>query len=829
METTQVSPGLQKPSFAKIAATASKENAPLTSARRPAAPLGQEQAHPMTKQADTATTTNAHDTVANGSCSATEAGSKNVGLAPELGSPMKPLPHDPVANGLKDVQFGARTPSLVVNGSGSHPIDRFKSAIKDGSDESQRADSNSELGTKPASLDGKSITSGTTFALDEKESLRPDDSASVKAAAAEDDDSFSFRGPFLPNSRMGSDLAARAKGLQIGDHVATERRAPQVVSGSVSQGVVTPQSATSDPPQVPAANLTSDLSNYMNAVHGQSPDEKLLEAMSSQKDRLFLLRLEAELIKFVQNSKEPFMDFPPSNSFCRMLTHKLADYYHMTHQYEPRIGSVRIFRTPYARVPESLASIGVPEPVSETPPPVMLPRKIMRRGEDVESGTVSGAVYKVTSEDGSDGKEKSALANQKLSREQREEAYKQARERIFGNSEKTGESTPDNEAENGMSRASSVSAKDRASGAKRGKVNKQRRDDSDSLDSRHLYGPFGPQQSWVQQPQFPPHPGSQYPAPMPPTYVNQMQTAYTAPGQAYPPPAVHSGYPAYPNMAPYQAQPPAPQAQQPPPPPPPPPPMQPTQHRPQMLPSPNLSSYGAPVPVSVPTQPGWQQGFNGGPAPPMVPAPAPAPMPAAAPNPASYSPRGMSASSGVPYAYGQLPAHMNPNDPKSQHPIPGSYNRHAFNPKTQSFVPGGGMASMQQPQPSFSAPGSHHNSPQIGSPRLSYVGYQQPGPPGPYGGPAGYGMARQGSNNSAPLYHAPPPQHPQHPQHMMQSSPGVPYIPPQPPHQAVVQTPIQHHIPNKPVAPQGPAGQTFSHLPHYGNPATLPQKPKTGI
>ncbi|KAM0648866.1 hypothetical protein ACHAO3_006299 [Verticillium nonalfalfae] len=399
----------------------------------------------------------------------------------------------------------------------------------------------------------------------------------------------------------------------------------------------------------------------------------------------------------------------------------------------------------------------------------------MRRGEDVESGTVNGMLSKVTSEDGSDGKEKSALANQKLSREQREEAYKQARERIFGNSEKTGESTPDNEAENGMSRASSVSAKDRASGVKRGKV----------------------------------------------------QTAYTAPGQAYPPPAMHSGYPAYPNMAPYQAQPPAPQAQQPPPPPP--PPMQPTQHRPQMLPSPNLSSYGAPVPVSVPTQPGWQQGFNGGPAPPMVPAPVPAPMPATAPNPASYSPRGMAASSGVPYAYGQLPAHMNPNDPKSQHPIPGSYNRHAFNPKTQSFVPGGGMAPMQQPQPSFSAPGSHHNSPQIGSPHLSYVGYQQPGPPGPYGGPAGYGMARQGSNNSAPLYHAPPPQHPQHPQHMMQSSPGVPYMPPQPPHQAVVQNPIQHHIPNKPVAPQGPAGQTFSHLPHYGNPATLPQKPNTGI
>ncbi|KAM0335835.1 hypothetical protein ACHAQA_000885 [Verticillium albo-atrum] len=809
METAQVSPGLHKPSFAKIAATASKETSPLASVRRLAAAPGQDQAYPTTHQ-DTATNTtnDIHTTVANGT---TPQGGAALGDEAQANPPGP----DPIANGLKDLALGTRTPSLVVNGSGSNPIDRSKPAIKDGSDDSQRADSNSELGTKPASLDGKSITSGTTFALDEKESLRPDDSASVKAAAAEDDDSFSFRGPFLPSSRMGSDLAARAKGLQIGDHIAAERRLPQVASGSLSQGVITPQSATSDPPQVPAANSTSDLSNYMNAVNGQAPDEKLLEAMASLKDRLFLLRLEAELIKFVQNSKEPFMDFPPSNSFCRMLTHKLADYYHMTHQYEPRVGSVRIFRTPYARVPDSLASIGVPEPVSETPPPpVMLPRKIMRRGEDVESGTLSGSVSKVTSEDGSDGKDKSAPANQKLSREQREEAYKQARERIFGIADKTGESTPDNEPENGMSRASSVSAKDRINGGKRGKVNKQRRDDTDSLDSRHLYGPFGPQQSWVQQPQYSPHPGSQYPAPMPPTYGSQMQPAYTPPGQGYPPPAMHSGYPAYPNMSPYQAPPPAPQAQ-------PPPPMQPAQHRPQMMPSPNMSPYGAPVPV--PTQPGWQQGYNAAPAPPLAPAPAPAP--AAAPNPASYSPRGMS-SSGVPYAYGQLPSHMHPNDPKSQHPIPGSYNRHAFNPKTQSFVPGGGMAPMQQPQPSYSAPGSHHNSPQIGSPHLSYAGYQQPGPPGPYGGPAGYGMARQGSNNSAPLYHAPPPQHPQH---MMQPGPGMPFLPQQPPHQAITQNPPPHHIPNKPVAPQGQGGQTFSHLPHYGNPATLPQKPVTGI
>jgi hypothetical protein len=94
-----------------------------------------------------------------------------------------------------------------------------------------------------------------------------------------------------------------------------------------------------------------------------------------------------------------------------MLTHKLADYYHMTHQFEPRIQSVRIFRTPYARVPESLANLGIPEPKVEAPAPAVLPRKIMRRGE--ENGTGSGSPSKAASEVGNDGKEKGATSNQK--------------------------------------------------------------------------------------------------------------------------------------------------------------------------------------------------------------------------------------------------------------------------------------------------------------------------------------------------------------------------------------------------------------------------------
>ena len=105
-------------------------------------------------------------------------------------------------------------------------------------------------------------------------------------------------------------------------------------------------------------------------------------------------------------AREPYMDLPPSNSFCRMLTHRLADYYHMTHSYEAAAGAVRIFRTPFCRIPASLSSLAASTPNSSSPAPVLLPRKIMRRGEDGEFGPYSAGPSKPTSEAGSDSKDK---------------------------------------------------------------------------------------------------------------------------------------------------------------------------------------------------------------------------------------------------------------------------------------------------------------------------------------------------------------------------------------------------------------------------------------
>lgn len=57
----------------------------------------------------------------------------------------------------------------------------------------------------------------------------------------------------------------------------------------------------------------------------------------------------------------------------------------------------------------------------------------MRRGEDGEFAPSSANPSKPTSEAGSDPKDKPANSKERMTREEREEAYNRARQRIFGN------------------------------------------------------------------------------------------------------------------------------------------------------------------------------------------------------------------------------------------------------------------------------------------------------------------------------------------------------------------------------------------------------------
>lgn len=163
----------------------------------------------------------------------------------------------------------------------------------------------SNSSTKPTSFDSKSMASVTTFAMDEKDSLRPDDSASVQAA--DEEDSLSGPASGAPNSLTGSEAGVRAYRDSIKDSIVQRQRGvlpmPNQRYPDSDIGIT-----GAIPPDSVANNFI--VSNQPDFVSGKSlngyalePDEKLLEAMGSPKDRLFLLQLEEMIRDFIQDSK----------------------------------------------------------------------------------------------------------------------------------------------------------------------------------------------------------------------------------------------------------------------------------------------------------------------------------------------------------------------------------------------------------------------------------------------------------------------------------------------------------------------------------------------
>lgn len=169
----------------------------------------------------------------------------------------------------------------------------------------------SSSSTKPASLDGKSATSGNTFALDEKESLRPDDSASVKAA--EEEEFYSGPASGAPSSRVGSEAGSRAFRDQFyeisermgpGPHrsyPAGRRGIPGIEEEAPQMSLPPLAAALPTPVALPRPEVITPIGASFGFEYHE-PDEKLFEALESPKDRLFLLRLEQEVITFVRDS-----------------------------------------------------------------------------------------------------------------------------------------------------------------------------------------------------------------------------------------------------------------------------------------------------------------------------------------------------------------------------------------------------------------------------------------------------------------------------------------------------------------------------------------------
>ena len=160
----------------------------------------------------------------------------------------------------------------------------------------------SNSSTKLTSLDSKSMASVATFALDEKESLRPDDSASVQAI--DEEESLSGPASAAPNSVMGSEIGAR------GTRDSAQKPRQLVLFSTAPSVNDTGTQANGTAPRDPGINgshvgLNSGAIQGGQTLHSfpQEPDQKLVEAMKTPKDRLLILQLEEKITNFIKHSQ----------------------------------------------------------------------------------------------------------------------------------------------------------------------------------------------------------------------------------------------------------------------------------------------------------------------------------------------------------------------------------------------------------------------------------------------------------------------------------------------------------------------------------------------
>ena len=572
------------------------------------------------------------------------------------------------------------------------------SADSNGDDQSQLSNSS----TKQRSFETKSMASVTTFAMDEKESIRPDDSASVRAG--DDDDlvstlsrNTSFHqesSVIMPTLRGG----AGVPGLPL---AIAARRYPTMINpprfGDLEPPPV-PQSEVDQSPSSSAVAEQPEEPNVREPPPPVSPDEKLLDALASAKDRLSILQLEERLLAFVRQSNIDFMDLPPQNSYARLLAHKLADYYSLLHRINEDGASIRIFRTNASTLPTPLTILAHSIPVgsSQSLPTAM---KIMRRAgvgprqlstTNSTAPSSSGVPSKTTSEAGHSEEavtsptEASTPSRNKsnMTRDEREAQYKAARERIFGDFQElaVGENVSTGENSASMSRSSSSSGKK--------KTRRQKTPKDDSFDSRSAfvagYGgvhvqPVQPLQPAYQTQQYLTHPYQNQYDPSLSSYGTQIDYGST-PTQSYNfdqsmpmtspatfgpmSPQSFSMLEAWPNMQPQQGngyfnnhQPS-------------------TGYQQSMSPMmPQVSNqYVQQAPPSMQYPTGWANAQYPNPYQPQM-----SPMQPAA-NWQNFQPQ----------QYSQMPNQFGMTSPMSPQPqVSSHYNRSLFNPQTRSFIPGG--------------------------------------------------------------------------------------------------------------------------------------------
>jgi hypothetical protein len=191
------------------------------------------------------------------------------------------------------------TPQIQIIAKPAGDSSPLEASAKTPTDDASTHVSSSESSVKLPSFDKQSIASGTTFAMDEKESLRPDDSASIRAIEEEDGPSTGPAG-----SRVGSDTDARAFSDQLHRIQQIGTAPPRAILQPGQRPNITfGQFPPNPPPETPSAVVNETPVPISVAPDMPPIDEKLLEGLSSPRDRVFILKIEQDILDFMKSDK----------------------------------------------------------------------------------------------------------------------------------------------------------------------------------------------------------------------------------------------------------------------------------------------------------------------------------------------------------------------------------------------------------------------------------------------------------------------------------------------------------------------------------------------
>ncbi|KAL1917442.1 uncharacterized protein VTP21DRAFT_3835 [Calcarisporiella thermophila] len=174
-------------------------------------------------------------------------------------------------------------------------------------------------------------------------------------------------------------------------------------------------------PDTPEQTLTEDGQDSTCISSSGDLDGFLLAALKNPKDRMFLLKLDQEMERFISDSSRTRLDFPQMNSYHRLIVHRAAAYFKLSHVVDGTKKAVVLYKNenteiPFLRFTDLMEQEDVRQEKSF---------KIMRRHPTTHSATSTQLASSDNTENYSEAEKKH------MTIEEREAAYAKARARIF--------------------------------------------------------------------------------------------------------------------------------------------------------------------------------------------------------------------------------------------------------------------------------------------------------------------------------------------------------------------------------------------------------------